>query len=58
MPMPATEHAGMSMPMDQGHEMDMSFGPIADTQEASGTAWQPEATPMPPIIRRWVTGRQ
>lgn len=26
--------------------MEMSFGPIADRREASGTAWQPEATPM------------
>lgn len=26
--------------------MDMSFGPIADSQEASGTAWQPSETPM------------
>lgn len=39
MPMP-----GMSMPMED--HMSMSFGPISDTQEASGTAWQPEATPM------------
>lgn len=37
-------HAGMSMPT--GHAMNMAFGPISDTQEASGTAWQPEATPM------------
>ena len=29
-----------------GHDMKMSFGPISDTQEASGTAWQPAATPM------------
>jgi hypothetical protein len=39
-----TNHGGMAMPM--GHEMAMSFGPIADSQGASGTAWQPEATPM------------
>ncbi len=37
-------HAGMDMPI--GDQMSMAFGPIADTQEASGTAWQPEATPM------------
>ena len=50
MAMPAGDLAGMAMPMDapmaMNHQMDMSFGPIADTQEASGTAWQPEATPM------------
>src|SRR5688500_18116992 len=28
------------------HEMKTSFGPVDDRQEASGTAWQPEATPM------------
>ena len=39
-------HAGMSMPMGQGHQMPMAFGPFADAQDASGTAWQPEATPM------------
>ncbi len=39
-----TSHAGMGLPM--GHEMSMSFGPLSDSQEASGTAWQPEATPM------------
>lgn len=44
MAMPAGDHAGMAMPM--GGQMSMSFGPISDTQEASGTAWQPEATPM------------
>ena len=32
------------MPMD--HEMSMEFGTIADSQEASGTAWQPADTPM------------
>lgn len=37
------------MPVD--HQMDqmnmeMSFGPISGMQEASGTAWQPAATPM------------
>lgn len=39
------DHAGMTMPMG-GHAMAMSFGPFADTQDASGTAWQPAATPM------------
>lgn len=39
------DHAGTAMPMG-GHQMNMSFGPVADTQEASGTSWQPEATPM------------
>lgn len=36
------------MPADTGnkHEMNMAFGPLADTQEASGTAWQPAGTPM------------
>jgi hypothetical protein len=29
-----------------GHDMKMSFGPLSDTQDASGTAWQPEATLM------------
>ena len=34
--------------MSMGHEMkmSMSFGPFSDMQQASGTAWQPEATPM------------
>ena len=36
----------MDAPMPMDHQMNMAFGPIADTQEASGTAWQPEATPM------------
>src|SRR4051812_13791469 len=39
---------GMSMPMEStpNGAMNMSFGPIEDTQEASGTAWQPSDTPM------------
>jgi hypothetical protein len=55
-PTPGDDHAGMAMPaprqggtamsMDHGHGMNMSFGPVADTREASGTAWQPETTPM------------
>lgn len=28
------------------HPMPMAFGPIEETQNASGTAWQPSATPM------------
>ncbi|MGH7944120.1 MAG: hypothetical protein ACREH8_21150 [Opitutaceae bacterium] len=39
-------HAGMNMPMGQGHQMNMSFGPLSDVREASGTAWQPADTPM------------
>ena len=34
------------MPMDHEMQMSMSFGPISDLQQASGTAWQPAATPM------------
>lgn len=45
MAMPAGEHAS-GMPMDHEMKMSTSFGPVADSQEASGTAWQPEATPM------------
>jgi hypothetical protein len=37
-------HAGMDM--STGHEMSMAFGPLSDTQDASGTAWQPAGTPM------------
>jgi hypothetical protein len=43
-PAAAVDHSGMSMPTD--NEMAMAFGPVADTQEASGTAWQPAGTPM------------
>ncbi|HEX2853852.1 MAG TPA: hypothetical protein VHO24_11485 [Opitutaceae bacterium] len=43
-PMAMENHAGMSMPM--GHEMSMGFGPLPDSQDASGTAWQPAETPM------------
>lgn len=32
--------------MPAGHQMNMSFGAIPDVQQASGTAWQPAATPM------------
>lgn len=49
MAIPANDHANMAMPvgdMPMGHEMKMEFGPLPDTQEASGTAWQPAATPM------------
>jgi hypothetical protein len=37
-------HEGMAMPA--GDEMKMSFGPLPDSRDASGTAWQPDATPM------------
>jgi hypothetical protein len=44
---PPTSHEGMNMSKD---EMPMPmhgvFGPYAMTREASGTSWQPEATPM------------
>lgn len=54
MTMPAEDHSGMAMPagepagMSMGHDMDMAmpFGPVPDMQQASGTAWQPAATPM------------
>ena len=45
--MPSPEHAmmpGMAMPADAPMKMD--FGPVPETQDASGTAWQPAATPM------------
>jgi len=32
--------------MDGEMEMSMALGPIQDSQEASGTAWQPAGTPM------------
>ncbi|HEY8993263.1 MAG TPA: hypothetical protein VIM71_01145 [Lacunisphaera sp.] len=36
------------MPTDAGmdHAMEMAFGPLPDSQEASGTSWQPASTPM------------
>lgn len=43
-PVSEMDHSTMAMPMDHG--MQMSFGPISDTQDASGTAWQPSSTPM------------
>jgi hypothetical protein len=44
-PMPAMP--GMAVPMEGQMDMaNMAFGPIQDTQEASGTAWQPATTPM------------
>ena len=44
---PAHDHAGTAMPSAQpGHTMNMSFGPLSEMQQASGTAWQPESTPM------------
>src|SRR5437899_3929621 len=37
---------GMDMPgMDMGHAMTGALGPYAMTREASGTAWQPDASP-------------
>ena len=51
--MPATDHGGMKMgvshegmAMPAGDEIKMSFGPLPDSRDASGTAWQPDATPM------------
>lgn len=38
--------SGMNMPMAGQMNMSMAFGPIQDSQEASGTAWQPADTPM------------
>jgi hypothetical protein len=35
----------MTMPPG-GHAMKMTFGSLSDTQDASGTTWQPESTPM------------
>lgn len=43
-PMPMENHADMTMPT--GHPMNMAFGPLSDSQDASGTAWQPADTPM------------
>lgn len=37
-------HAGMSGM--SGMSQDMMFGPLPDNRDASGTAWQPDATPM------------
>ena len=38
---------GMSgMETSMHDEMPMAFGPIEDSREASGTAWQPSSTPM------------
>lgn len=38
--------SGASMPIKENMGMPMAFGPIPDSQEASGTAWQPSDTPM------------
>lgn len=53
---PAHQHDMGSMPMnstESPHQMSdmssmgsMSFGGVPDTREASGTAWQPDGTPM------------
>ncbi|MEN9401720.1 MAG: hypothetical protein RL091_423 [Verrucomicrobiota bacterium] len=42
--MPGMSGAGMSM--EGQMTMPMALGPIQDSQEASGTAWQPADTPM------------
>ncbi|HEX3363711.1 MAG TPA: hypothetical protein VHS75_01440, partial [Phenylobacterium sp.] len=48
---PKAEHdmadmPGMDMPgMDMSHGMGGAFGPYAMSREASGTAWQPDASP-------------
>ncbi|HEY2357147.1 MAG TPA: hypothetical protein VGH86_06835 [Phenylobacterium sp.] len=40
------DHAQMDMPgMDMSHAMSGAFGPYPSTREASGTSWQPDATP-------------
>ena len=36
----------MDMEMDMGTDMASQFGPYPMSREGSGTAWQPEATPM------------
>ena len=43
---PMSHEHEMTMPMGESMQMPMSFGPIADSQEASGTSWQPAASPM------------
>lgn len=63
MPAGAQEHAGHAMPgMDHGampgmdHDampmaMPAAFGPYPMTREASGTSWEPDATPMMMVHR-------
>ncbi len=48
---PHQHHEGMVMDMGKGdamatHDMKGQLGPYAMSREASGTSWQPEATPM------------
>src|SRR6266568_5994363 len=38
-------HQGHMGEMHQGHEMKGFFGPYSMNREASGTSWQPDATP-------------
>ena len=49
-------HAGKMAGMAGMHGMMAPFAGVADTQEASGTSWQPSATPHYAIHRqsgRW-----
>ena len=42
--MPGMEHAGHEM---GGMQMQGQFGPYPMSREASGTAWEPDSTPLP-----------
>ncbi len=41
-----------AMTMGEGDTMPAAFGPYPVTREASGTAWQPDASPMQGVMRR------
>jgi hypothetical protein len=43
---PASPAPAQAMPSQERPMTAMSFGGIPDSREASGTAWQPDATPM------------
>ena len=49
-PAPATMR-GMAMSDDETMRMPAAFGPYPVTREASGTAWQPDASPMQGVMR-------
>lgn len=44
--MQSTPQGHQSMNMGMNHKMEGALGPYSMTREASGTSWQPEATPM------------
>lgn len=49
-PMPA-QHAAPGHPQPAGHAKPAAFAGIPHTRDASGTAWQPDATPMHALMR-------